>query len=677
MHTYNPHTFLDYYASSGSDSTHARDYCILSHWQVVPTESLAINRSDSTQTIPNSNSIIFLSFSHDAPQCPENEPEFTRENLILSVWLLEPVKAKSTPLSSTPDNEYHCRVRYASSINFIEDLPTTYFDTVTKQHALFPAFVGKCLDKYKSQGSFIFDKYKSSVDQSSDDSNGIVTNDMLEEEIAAIIGNSSYSFSDDEEDNNETNKLPSRSIDLADSKEIETLEEIQVKENFAENADGEVGDTEMQIDTTTSSSMSNAILLLSCSGLWLCAKMFSALYPYRGLFFLIPFFSWIWLQIKVGEIQSRINAVMRRGTPFYLGRGAKVTKSHAVTVSTIITFLFPTFCWYVAHKFYPSQKEVIFLLTFYFAVQRWAAVQLGSPIFYSDGSSTVRNIGVGGHVGLGTGKSISRFGVELKGVLRYIKNKKEENRESSVSNNELNSVTTGAEIAVSHIVVKAIARTMSEMSIFNTRRASIPLLGIQGFYQRKSIDISVVTGINCESKGANHAVLLENVDSLSVREIANHLLSKSRDDSYPHRRVEDDLQATFLDTVFKKWVKILSYFMSSLIGEKSTDILYGTEKFGSCVVLTSPNSENSDVDIEVCPASSLGVNMVVVVGSVRVIRDTKDGSIRPALSMSINIDCPPASVASCRKFSERVQRLIQFPEICDDAANEASRLESP
>ena len=92
----------------------------------------------------------------------------------------------------------------------------------------------------------------------------------------------------------------------------------------------------------------------------------------------------------------------------------------------------------------------------------------------------------------------------------------------------------------------------------------------------------------------------------------------------------------------------------------------------SCIIYTSPDSsENNEVDIDVAPRPEGGAApIVVVVGGVRVVdRDPRNTSSRqmrrPMLSVSITIDCPVSSVATCRKLAEKVQQLIQFPEMVE------------
>ena len=71
------------------------------------------------------------------------------------------------------------------------------------------------------------------------------------------------------------------------------------------------------------------------------------------------------------------------------------------------------------------------------------------------------------------------------------------------------------------------------------------------------------------------------------------------------------------------------------------------------------------MDIDVAPASSERVPIVVVVGGVHIARDAQSNSSRPMMSVSVSINSPSASIATCRRFAEKLQNLLRSPEICD------------
>ena len=68
--------------------------------------------------------------------------------------------------------------------------------------------------------------------------------------------------------------------------------------------------------------------------------------------------------------------------------------------------------------------------------------------------------------------------------------------------------------------------------------------------------------------------------------------------------------------------------------------------------------------------SSANVNVVVVVGGVHVLREevlprynSSSSKTHHMLHMNITFHSPSAS---CRKFAERVQQLVQFPDMCEE-----------
>lgn len=694
IHTYNAHTFLDYYTSVLDGSSQATDFCILNHWRVLSPISKRLesenddsNHSTSSDDTENQNSIILLSFSQDSSLCPENEPQFIRENLVLSVWLLEPVANSSQRPSESSGKK--CRVRYATSIDFLDDVPSNVVDAVIEQQALLPATLGHCMDKLLGESKSELDS--NGTIESHTEIDFIISNEMLEKEIAALVDGL-----DNPVGSNVANGIVSE-IDHNDLNETDSLEiEANLHPEIVGSKRGNIESSSVMVDNipldgnvlvqanarkikkfeTSFRSPSAQILssasFLSCSIAWLVANFFPVLQPYRGLFFLLPFFACImarqefakgnmiygFSKMKKTDIKSHLGEVDSTAGDMEVSQDER-SSSVSSMLNAMRTYGLPAIAWFVADRFFPSKKEIIFMFCSYLSTRYWVSSKLGRAILYPDGSTVLAN---GGHACLGTRGSTSRFTVDLKGVLRYIGNKKEENRQAVLNNSD--SDTSNAEVAVSHIVVKAIARTMHEINIFNTRRTSIPVLGIEGCFQRKSINVSVVTGIQHSSEGANHAILLKNVDKLTVRDVANELAAKSNLISPQRESMESN--PSLLHQIVKRFLRIPMVFLSSLIGKTNLDIITDNDKFGSCVVLTSPNSENSDVAIDVSPSTNLGVNMVVVVGGVKVFRDTRGGPIRPMLSMSITIDCPPASIAACRQFSERIQELVQFPELCDE-----------
>jgi len=303
----------------------------------------------------------------------------------------------------------------------------------------------------------------------------------------------------------------------------------------------------------------------------------------------------------------------------------------------------------------PWKEGLITVLMTIFIIRAVVMKQLGTPLTHADDDG----VPISGFTSrTGTGAVTCRFNVNLKGILRFIANKKEEREEEQkqMDTSDVSSVSTSTtqrrsnvEVSVTHIVVKAVARAMSDLPVLNSHHIYYPPLFINGFYPSDTIDISVVPGAS--SRGSNHIVTLQDVERMGIQEIAEAVARRK------HRNQSDGTSNMFW-SVFHKVGSIISWI--PLSGKRNQS------QFGSCIVFTSPDSENSEVDIEVAPAPHVGgANIAVVVGGIRGAVGPRSSSAPryPILSVSVTIDCPAASVGTCRKFVEKVQKLLQFPEV--------------
>jgi hypothetical protein len=214
------------------------------------------------------------------------------------------------------------------------------------------------------------------------------------------------------------------------------------------------------------------------------------------------------------------------------------------------------------------------------------------------------------------GSVTCRFSVDLKGVLRFIANKREERE-------ELDGGST-AEVSVVHIVACAVARALKKEESLRQRRVRFPWLLIDDCVQPSSasVDISV-------SENAGGLVTLRGVDNRGVQSIADELADA--------HHITDE-----------------------------------TRELGQCLVLATPDYDQTDMELDVAPAHP-DVSVVAVIGGVRLTRNMRNSRTsgfglppRPMLSLSLTIK--PAQqndLAICRRFAEEVQKLLQFPEMCD------------
>ena len=96
------------------------------------------------------------------------------------------------------------------------------------------------------------------------------------------------------------------------------------------------------------------------------------------------------------------------------------------------------------------------------------------------------------------------------------------------------------------------------------------------------------------------------------------------------------------------------------------------QSIGQCLVMASRNSEDSEIETDAFPIDPR-VTIVAVVGGVRLDRNSPRSpgpspiiAPRPLLSISITIaDHHQSDLDICRRFSEEVRKLVQYPEMCD------------
>jgi len=309
---------------------------------------------------------------------------------------------------------------------------------------------------------------------------------------------------------------------------------------------------------------------------------------------------------------------------------------------TAVLLLTPLVLWSFANSLDLPGKEAYFILAALLAVRAVVLSNLGARF---DGSDVQPNVE----------KVTCRFSVDLKGVLRFIANRKEEQEEEQIESTE---------VSVIHIVIGAIAVAMAETEPLKCKRVYNPLIGIDGYYfsRKGGVDISLLVP-STEHGKQDDIYHLNGIGSMSVQSIADRILEEQE------RMNENGKSANLLTSA----MDLLGH-LSSWIGLSHDTTL------GRCLVIASPDhSDHAEVDIDAAPLIGSNVNVAVVVGGVRLVRDATPGvssgrstsvSIKsppkPTLSMSITIDCPICNVAASRRFAERVQQLVQFPEMCED-----------
>ncbi|KAG7354050.1 PH domain containing protein [Nitzschia inconspicua] len=191
------------------------------------------------------------------------------------------------------------------------------------------------------------------------------------------------------------------------------------------------------------------------------------------------------------------------------------------------------------------------------------------------------------------GSTSCRFNVDLKGVLRFLANEKEAGEDHIVNE---------PEILISHILVRALGKAMSQLSHLAARQYTFmpPLYAVDVvFHDHKT----------------SKAIWIDRPDEMTVQEIAEFF---TRD--------------------------------------QPPKTLWQTAMGPTCHIFTSPDSDHAQVDLDVVMER---VPITVCVSGIRLEKENRQPSLCVAITiLSTDID-------ECRAFAETVQKLIQFPEMLD------------
>eukprot|EP00550_Attheya_septentrionalis_P012393 CAMPEP_0198305226 /NCGR_PEP_ID=MMETSP1449-20131203/57802_1 /TAXON_ID=420275 /ORGANISM="Attheya septentrionalis, Strain CCMP2084" /LENGTH=281 /DNA_ID=CAMNT_0044007759 /DNA_START=255 /DNA_END=1096 /DNA_ORIENTATION=+ len=264
------------------------------------------------------------------------------------------------------------------------------------------------------------------------------------------------------------------------------------------------------------------------------------------------------------------------------------------------------------------------------AIKTLISTHLVTPFLPSDASHTI----------LKTGTVTCRFEVDLKGVVRFIGNKKEEREERHEGHDGDDQVVN---VAVTHIVVKAVALALSEIQVINCTRINIPLLGVDNYYPNSSVSVSVdMNNHASQFPTKSDIITLHDVSKLPVEDIAHRLTKKDTPTTASTGSEVQKKRGRLSMLVYSLLDAVLGQYVAERLmsGDASTE----GPMLGNCLVFTTPDSENNQVDIDVAPAPSHGnPSIVVVIGGIRV-KKVLPLSSKPMLTMSIVLDCPAVTV---------------------------------
>mmetsp|Transcript_11189 Transcript_11189/g.21316 ORF Transcript_11189/g.21316 Transcript_11189/m.21316 type:complete len:800 (+) Transcript_11189:91-2490(+) len=277
-------------------------------------------------------------------------------------------------------------------------------------------------------------------------------------------------------------------------------------------------------------------------------------------------------------------------------------------LETQATYLLaPTLIYRILDSLEVSGSMILFVVLAFLAVRQVVLLHLGEILSENSDSPVV-------------GPVTCKFTVDLKGAMRFVNNKKEEREELCQGT---------AEVSIVHLVASAVARALKETPSLHRRRVIMPWLWIDKVVDASNEPISVSI-----SENSSGWVTLDNVDRVGVQTLSDAALEAER-------------------------------------------VLDATERVGQCLVVApppvdaSPGRFASQIEIHAAPLLQAGVLVVAVLGNVRMEKGPKKSSspIRPprsVIDVFLTMKSPSeGDFATCRRYAEEVQKLLQFPEMCD------------
>jgi hypothetical protein len=277
------------------------------------------------------------------------------------------------------------------------------------------------------------------------------------------------------------------------------------------------------------------------------------------------------------------------------------------TILVILILLTPLVIYNV---FEESFREVYFVSSSFMALRIVILLSLGTPI-----PQQLVPKGV-----------TYRLSIDLRGFLDFLA----ERREKTSS--------TKKDLSVLPLIVKSIAKALSEVDEMNSRKVDIPLFGISGYFLHRETPVSVLWEKNVDDNQLIHVadVNEKSIESLSM-ELEKSILSSNKSES-------------------------------SYLGIFSSISNFHTPSFspGSCLILVCPDfDDNEALDAKV--SAYKHYNGTIVVGGIRFQKQKRlkdsESAIKfcstPFLSLLVTLDNPCCSLLDCKHFVERIQELLE------------------
>lgn len=637
----NDFTFCDYYTYKASWPTQTRDFCVVTHWRVIKKMS----KDGAENPI-----VLFLAFSWDKTNLFPLQKDCVRAKCIVNMYTLQ----QSTISQQGTNNEgsalkvqYGCRITRLLCADLGGSIHSSMSNAVLQQNALVPISINDYLSPLKRSQDI-----RGEIEKTKIMSNQFICDHIIEprkkiwkEKLSEInyVRNSQmrYLFSTDtigdSEQNAEREKMTDERCELSDTIEISSSKTRDSRQDMTASLDS-MTNNDRVIHNDEENMLMKIPLFICPFLLGHFAASISTWYSTNddrnlpGWHLLVP--KIFILFIFIGAIHTSIEKLIQISSTTPDNFHSTIRAPSLPMITLILVFVIPFLAHYTSGLILPLRfvKQVTFIFTFLSILRSIVRKSLGVHIK---------------HTAVKTGPVTCSFTVDLKGVLRFIELRREEIMENPLLSKE-NGYVPRREISVTHIVVKAISCAIVEIPVLNSHTISIPMLGIHDEVYAKSKCIAVSVASNLY---AVNSTLLQNVSKMTIQEIACDLWMA------PINSAPKEHQSGNFFSDFFSWAIALFHVQS----------MGNVYRKACALVITSPDSENSEIDIDVMPCKKTGEpNITIVIGGMRVRRDDL-GKARPLLSMSVSIDSPVCNVGMSRKFAEALQMFIQFPELCENA----------
>lgn len=308
------------------------------------------------------------------------------------------------------------------------------------------------------------------------------------------------------------------------------------------------------------------------------------------------------------------------------------------TFSLLVLFL-PVTLYYAVDRQY---RAIAFIIGVAFAMEYVFRMHMGTPRKKKDcvGLSPVPS----GHID-------ASFSIDLSRLLRFL----ESRRDSS-----------GVEITITHIALKAAAMAISEIPNLNGY-----VVEDDFYFSRKSgVDVSLSTEVF-----GNESVMMKvnNVNVKPIDYLADEIKNRKKVLAAEGPSTPKMLKMIYgvLPKFFAGYVRRFFFYLGSNVGV-SVPFL-GIEAFpqGVCNVVTIPSKEKSEGDVEVALTPNRqdsGAPICLTVGSVSlqpIYDENKKLSAQHVLNVVASIDSKACSLTEGKRFAARVQQLMSTPSLLD------------